>query len=827
MRLNKIFASMLLVGASLSGKGWADTFQPFEVTDIQVKGLQRVALGAALLNIPIKVGDTVDELRLQQAIKSLYSSTNFEHIEVSRDGSVLVVTVKERPTISAVTFEGNKDIKDEQLQESLDGSGVKAGESLDRTMLSGIEKSLQDFYYGVGKYGAKVQAQVINLPRNRVELKFKFTEGLAAEIRQINVVGNTVFSDAELIGMLELKDYVAWWDLFGERRYQKQKLQADLETIKTFYHNRGYIRFEVTSTQVAMTPDRKGLYITINVDEGEQYKVKEVNLTGDLMGREEVMQAILPIKVGDTYNGADVTFTEEMYGKYLGRFGYAYPEVKTYPEIDDETKEVALNVNIKPGKRVYVRSINFTGNQVTKDEVMRRELRQMEGAWLNSAQVEQSKARLNRLGYFETVDTQTVQVPGTDDLVDVDFTVKEQPSGSFNAGVGYGTESGLSLQFGVQQSNFLGTGNQAGINLNTNKYSKNVNINYTDPYFTKDGVSLGGSIYWNEFDAQEANLERYKNSSYGIAVNSGFPINEYNRINGGIGYRHNSISEISAYEQALRFYNIYRDANDPNADLSFDNFELTLGWYRSTLNRGTFPTDGSSQRLSGKMTVPGSDLQYFKTDFDTSFYWPINRSHSFVLLTKARLGYGNGYGQFNDNDQILPFWENYYSGGSSSLRGFKSNSVGPRSFYLYRGSEPCSPTPGGDTCTLPGDPNRVTVSEGRSIGGNAIATASVEMIVPTPFLDEAYTNSVRTSFFVDAGNVWDTEFDYDSYRFLPVEQFDKLSDFSDPGRIRASAGMSVQWLSPMGPMVFSLAWPIKKYEDDDTEIFSFNIGKTF
>ncbi|ASJ96202.1 MULTISPECIES: outer membrane protein assembly factor BamA [Shewanella] len=827
MRLNKIFASMLLVGASLSGKGWADTFQPFEVTDIQVKGLQRVALGAALLNIPIKVGDTVDEMRLQQAIKSLYSSTNFEHIEVSRDGSVLVVTVKERPTISIVTFEGNKDIKDEQLQESLDGSGVKTGESLDRTMLSGIEKSLQDFYYGVGKYGAKVEAQVINLPRNRVELKFKFTEGLAAEIRQINVVGNTIFSDAELIGMLELKDFVAWWDLFGERRYQKQKLQADLETIKTFYHNRGYIRFDVTSTQVAMTPDRKGLYITINVNEGEQYKVKEVNLTGDLMGREEVMQAILPIKAGDTYNGADVTFTEEMYGKYLGRFGYAYPEVKTYPEIDDETKEVALNVNIKPGKRVYVRSINFTGNQVTKDEVMRRELRQMEGAWLNSAQVEQSKARLNRLGYFETVDTQTVQVPGTDDLVDVDFTVKEQPSGSFNAGVGYGTESGLSLQFGVQQSNFLGTGNQAGINLNTNKYSKNVNINYTDPYFTKDGVSLGGSIYWNEFDAQEANLERYKNSSYGVALNSGFPINEYNRLNGGIGYRHNSISEISAYEQALRFYNIYRDANDPNADLSFDNFELTAGWYRSTLNRGTFPTDGSSQRLSGKMTIPGSDLQYFKADFDTSFYWPINRSHSFVLLTKARLGYGNGYGQYNDNDQILPFWENYYSGGSSSLRGFKSNSVGPRSFYLYRGSEPCSPDPAGDTCTLPGDPNRVTVSDGRSIGGNAIATASLEMIVPTPFLDEAYTNSVRTSFFIDAGNVWDTEFNYDAYRFLPVEQFDKLEDYSDPGRIRASAGMSVQWLSPMGPMVFSLAWPIKKYEDDDTEIFSFNIGKTF
>ncbi|AZG36917.1 outer membrane protein assembly factor BamA [Shewanella psychromarinicola] len=827
MRFNKIFASMLFVGASFSGNGWAESFQPFEVTDIQVEGLQRVALGAALLSLPVKVGDTVDEVKLQQAIKSLYGSTNFENISVSHEDGILFVTVKERPTISIISFEGNKDIKDEQLQESLDGSGVKAGESLDRTMLSGIEKGLQDFYYGVGKYGAKVEAQIINLPRNRVELKFKFTEGLAAEIRQINVVGNTVFSDSELISMIELKDYVAWWDLFGERRYQKQKLQADLETIKTYYHNQGYIRFEVTSTQVAMTPDRKGLYITINVDEGETYKVKEVNLIGDLMGREALMKGILPIKAGNMYNGADVTFTEEMYSKYLGRFGYAYPEVKTYPEIDDESKEVVLNINIKPGKRVYVRSINFTGNTVTKDEVLRRELRQMEGAWLNSAQIEQSKLRLNRLGYFETVDAETIQVPGSDDLVDVAIAVKEQPSGSFNAGVGYGTESGVSLQFGVEQNNFLGTGNQAGISINTNKYSRSANLSFTNPYFTKDGVSLGGSVYWNEFDANEANLERYKNQSYGVALNSGFPINESNRLNGGIGYRHNTISEISAYEQALRFYNVYRETDDANSDLSFDNFELNAGWYRSTLNRGTFPTDGSSQRLSGKMTVPGSDLQYFKTDFDTNFYFPLTPQHGFVFLARARLGYSNGYGQFNDNDQILPFWENYYSGGSSSLRGFKSNSVGPRSFYLYRGSEQCAPDVSGDGCSLPGDPNTIQVSQGRSIGGNAIATASFEMIVPTPFLDEAYTNSVRTSFFVDAGNVWDTEFDYDSYRTLPADQFIKLEDYSDPERIRASWGMSVQWLSPMGPMVFSLAWPLKEYEDDETEIFSFNIGKTF
>ncbi|MCL1073574.1 outer membrane protein assembly factor BamA [Shewanella dokdonensis] len=827
MRINKLFASMLLVGAAFSGNSWAETFKPFKVTDIQVEGLQRVALGAALLNLPVKVGDTVDELKLQQAIKSLYASGNFENIQASRDGDVLVLQVRERPTISAITFDGNKDIKEEQLKQSLDDSGVKVGESLDRTMLSDIEKALQDFYYGVGKYGAKVHAQVINLPRNRVELKFKFTEGMAAEIRQINFVGNTHFSDEELANLLELKDFVAWWNLFGERRYQKQKLQADLETLKTFYHNHGYIRFDVTSTQVSMTPDRKGLYITINVSEGEQYKVKAVNLTGDLMGREDVLKTILPLKAGEQYNGADVTFTEEMYSKFLGRFGYAYPEVKTMPEIDDANKEVTLNININPGKRVYVRSINFTGNNVTADEVMRRELRQMEGAWLNSALVEQSKTRLNRLGYFETVDTETEKVAGTDDLVDVLFKVKEQPSGSFNAGIGYGTASGLSLQFGISQSNFLGTGNQAGITLNTNKYSKSINLSYTDPYFTKDGISLGGSVFWSAFDANSAYLERYKNDSYGVMTNLGFPINETNRINFGVGYRHNTISDATESEQAVRFYNIYRNMDAANSDLSFDNFEISLGWSRSTLDRGTFPTDGSSQRLSGRMTVPGSDLQFFKTDFETNFYFPLNRSHSFVFLTRARLAYGNGYGKYNDNDQILPFWENYYTGGSSYLRGFKSNSVGPRAFYMYRDSANCAPDPSGDGCSLPGDINQVYIRTGRSSGGNALATASMELIVPTPFLDEAYSNSVRTSFFVDAGNVWDTEFNYDAYRTLPAEEFAKLADYSDPGRIRSSWGLNLQWLSPMGPMVFSLAWPIKKFDDDDTEIFSFNIGKTF
>ncbi|WP_163932997.1 outer membrane protein assembly factor BamA [Paraferrimonas sp. SM1919] len=827
MRLNKVIRSLAFAGVCFSSTVMASNIEPFVVDDIQFEGLQRVGLGAALLQLPIKVGQQIDEMAIKRAIRSLYGSSNYENVQIHRDGETLIVVVRERPTIAEVVFEGNKDIKDEQLTESLNDSNVKVGQALDRTMLRGIEKSLQDFYYGVGKYGAKVEAQIVELPRNRVELKFNFTEGLAAEIKQINIVGNEAFSDAELIAQIELTDYIAWWDFFSEARYQKQKLQADLESIESYYQNRGYVRFAVTSTQVSLTPDKKGIYITINVDEGEQYKVKEVNLLGDLLGREELMKRLVPIQGGSQYNGADVTYTEEMFSKYLGRFGYAYPEVTTYPEIDDETKEVTLNININPGKRVYVRNINFTGNQVTKDQVLRRELRQMEGAWLNNRLVELSKDRLNRLGFFETVESETIQIPGADDLVDVNFQVKEQPSGSFNAGVGYGTQSGLSLQFGISQSNFMGTGNQVGINLNTNKYSKNINLSYRDPYFTKHGVSAGANIFWQEYDAGRANLEQYKNSSYGIGADMGFPLNEYNRLNFGAMFKHNTISEISAYEQALRFYNIYRDPNDPNADLSFDNYEINGSWSRSTLNRGTFPTSGSKQTLYGKMTVPGSDLQYFKMNFEDSHYFPLDRNHDWVFLARGRIGYGNGYGKFGRHDQILPFWENFYAGGSTVLRGFKSNTVGPRSFYMSRGLEPCAPDPSGNSCSLPGPENQIAIYGGNSIGGNALATISAELIVPTPFLDESYKNSVRTSFFVDAGNVWDTEFDYNAYRDLPASEFARISDYSDPYAYRASAGLSVQWISPMGPMVFSLAQALKKQPRDDTEVFSFNIGRTF
>ena len=495
MKLNQLVAAGLMASsASFANAAVSDS--EFVVEDIKVIGLQRVALGAALTYLPVQVGDRLNSFRITQAIRSLYSSTHFERVEILRDGSTLVVKVAERPTISNIIFEGNDDIKDEQLQESLDGNGVRIGEPLDKTVLTSIENGLKDFFYSIGKYNADVSAIVTPLPRNRVDLKLLFEEGDAAEIQQINIVGNSVFSDEELMKDLELQFDTPWWDFLSETRYQQQTLQGDMETLRSHYMDRGYLRFNIDSTQVSMTPEKDGIYIALNVNEGEQYTVSDVELVGDLLGNEEYIRLVLPINVGELYNQAEVTYTEEFISKYLGRFGYAYPTVTTVPEINDEDKTVKLTLSVDPGKRIYVRRINFEGNTVTSDSVLRQNVNQMEGTWLSNTSLETSKASLSRLTYMEEVEFETTRLPGLDDQVDVDFNVKEQPSGSFNAGIGYGDRTKLSLQAGIQQNNFLGTGKQVGLNVSTVSYQRSAQITYNDPYFTIDGISLGGTIGW-------------------------------------------------------------------------------------------------------------------------------------------------------------------------------------------------------------------------------------------------------------------------------------------------------------------------------------------
>ncbi|NKJ66338.1 outer membrane protein assembly factor BamA [Vibrio chemaguriensis] len=798
-----LFASLLATSVSANGA------ENFVVQDIEIDGLQRVALGAALLKMPVRVGDTIGQGDVAEIIRALYASGNFEDVKVLRDGGVLMVQVKERPTIASISFSGNKAIKDEQLQENLNASGVREGEALDRTTLSNIEKGLEDFYYSVGKYNATVKAVVTPLPRNRSDLKFVFTEGVSAKIQQINFIGNEVFSDEDLLSRFNLNVDVPWWNFLSDEKYQKQVLAGDIEALKSFYLDRGYLKFNVDSTQVAISPDKKGVYITLGLEEGEVYTVKDVKFRGDLIGEEATFERLVPFEDNETYNGSLVTSMEEGIKRVLGESGYAYPQVNTIPEFDDENQEVSLVVNVDPGNRIYVRDIRFTGNNSTKDEVLRREMRQMEGSWLNSKSIETGKTRLNRLGYFENVEVQTVRVPGSDDQVDLVYSVKEANSGSVNFGVGYGTESGVSFQVGLQQDNFIGSGNRVGINAMMNDYQKNISLDYRDPYWNLGGVSLGGKVFYNEFEAKEANIVDYTNESYGASLTWGFPFDELNRFEFGVGYTHNKIGNLSPYLQVEQFLRAQADNIDSSGALNTNDFDFNISWTRNNLNRGYFPTAGNHQRAFYKMTVPGSDVQYFKMQYDVRQYVPLTKKHEFTLLFRGRLGYGNGYGQTDGNDNLFPFYENYYAGGFTSLRGFGSNSVGPKAVYR-------------DTS---GSNNGADTATDDSVGGNAVALASVELIVPTPFASEEVQNQIRTSIFFDMASVWDTEFDY---RDSGAEYGDRYYyDYSDPTNYRSSYGAALQWMSPMGPLVFSLAKPIKKFDGDDEEFFTFTIGRTF
>lgn len=743
----------------------AAAFNSFVVSDIRIEGLRRISAGTIFTYLPVKTGETFDEEASARAVRGLFKTGFFKDVRIARDaGDVLVVEVVERPAVSSIEFDGNKDIETDQLLEALKQTGLAQGQVFDRLLLDKVERELERQYFARGKYGVEVKTTVTPLERNRVALNIKIAEGKAARIRQIDIIGVKAFDVDDIRDRFELTG-PGWFTFITKSdRYAKQKLAGDLEALRSFYLDRGYVHFQITSTQVTITPDKQEMYVTINVEEGEQYTVSEVKLAGDLVVSDQDLFDQVSLRKGQVFSRKDVTETSDKLSDRLGDEGYAFANVNAIPDINEEERTVQLTYFIDPGKRSYVRRINFRGNTKTADEVLRREMRQLEGAWFSTKKLERSRERLDRLGFFEEVNLETPAVPGAPDQVDAEFTVTEKPSGNFLAGIGYSQASGINFSTSVSQENFLGTGKRVAIAFNNSDISRVYSFAYTDPYHTVDGVSRGFSGYLRETDAAAANVSDYSTDVIGGSVNYGIPITEFDSVNFVVRVENTKVNTVATSSTEINTF--IRENGDDYVTLAME-----LSWQSDSRNRALLPDAGRFQRLSGELAVPGGDLTYYKISYDDEVFVPL--SGGFIGNFGGRVGYGDAYGDTNS----LPFFEHYFAGGVRSVRGYKSNTLGPDD------------------------------SRGDPFGGSLLVTASAEVIIPTPI--EKYNKTLRLSGFFDMGNTFASQKDF---------------DFGD---LRQSTGVQAIWVSPFGPLTFVVAQPLNDKTGDSTETFQFTLGSTF
>ena len=809
--MRKFLAIVILV--IVASPAWGERFV---VEDIRVDGIQRISEGNIFSFIPIEVGDEFAPALARSAIRDLYQTGFFSDVELLRDNNTLIIRVQERPAISSISITGNRQIKTEEMMPALAGIGIAEGEIFNQLNLDRIQQELIRQYFGRGYYNVDVDMQVSNLVRNRVSLVIDITEGDQAQVRHINIVGNKSFTEDELRDDFETDTKRGWRFWQGKTQYTSEKLSGDLETLRSFYLDRGYIDFAIESTQVSISPNAQDIFVTANVREGEVFTVSDINITGDLVLTEDFLRRLLMIEVGERFSRKDVESSVENITAVLSNIGYAFANVSPRPTLDRANQEVELNFFIEPGQRVYVRRIEFQGNDQSKDEVLRREMRQFEGSWFSQALLDRSKIRIERLGFFDNVNIETEPVDGSEDQIDITVSVEETPSGNFQVGLGYSQIQGLIASVSVEQNNFLGSGRQVGFAVSRSSILSQIGINYTNPYYTDDGVSRGFFLRYTEFDQGDANISSFSTSQAAGGVSFGFPLTELDFLRIGASARRIDInlpvsflpvdpndpdSPVVLATPAERPLGISLDADQDGlisgSERRVTSYVLDATWSRDSRNHYLNPTRGSLNRLSTEVALPGSTREYYKLSYRGRKYWPVGQTMAFGVRTD--ISYGGVFDNYDEQlgiepieperlagrcqvdeivtfDDGLPFYEHFFAGGVSDIRGFDDNSLGPKDRFC------------------------------RSVGGDFKVYGGVEFAFPIPFVEGSGT---RLSWFVDVGNVFSN---YDSF---------------DADLLRATTGLSVTWQAPVGPIVINLSQPLIKRQGDEVQTLQFSFGQVF